>query len=340
MEVYNITNDNVISSIVGLGQTDYKYTLKNVYPLINKLDEQRKLLDSKFYKRLERDILSGCLMPPLTLAFVSSEIKISSVKELSDYVHENISHGFILDGIQRLNTLDRASQNSNFNPERPIFFNIIIAGNKDKLLYRMITLNNGQRGMTPRHQIEMLTRELFDFSKLSIEVQTEKEKSINPIKKSFSFGDIAKGYMAFLTRNVNNENSKIIEEKMDEILVGRILDNDISNNKVEFYDIIKFVDKHSDNSACMEWLQTVNNFIGFCVGYNNSFELLNEIDSTRLANEFYKFETAFKALNPSKINLGKFRRELSKEFIHNFYVYFDYAIDELEEAFSELTTTD
>lgn len=340
MTIYNIENDLVISSIVGLGETDYKYTLEFIYPLINKLDEQRKLLDNKFYKRLERDILLGCLMPPLTLAFVNKDNKIESLEDLNKYVNDNVKHGFILDGIQRLNTLKRASEKEAFNIGKKIFFNVIIAGNKDKLLYRMITLNNGQKGMTPRHQIEILTKELFDFSDLTIKVQTEKEKASNPIKSSFSYGDIAKGYMAFLTNNVNNENSKIIEEKMDEILVGRILDNDISNNKIEFYDIIKFIDKHSKNFYCLTWFQTVNNFIGFCVGFNNSYELLNELSSERLESELNKFETAFKSLNPSKINLGKFRRELSKEFIQNFNKNISYSIEEIEESFFEYTYTE
>ncbi|HEY9178632.1 MAG TPA: hypothetical protein VIN07_13115 [Flavipsychrobacter sp.] len=339
MNVYNIAVDDVIGGICGLAETNYGYTLENIYPLINKLDEQRKILDSKFYKRLERDILAGCLMPPLTLAFVSRD-KIDNLEDLGKYVNSNISHGFILDGIQRLTTLERASQKDGFNPDKEIFFNIIIADNKDKLLYRMITLNNGQKGMTPRHQIEILTKELFDFEQLAITVQTEKEKSENPIKNSFSLGDIAKGYMAFLTNNVNNENSKIIEEKMDEILVGRILDNDISKNQIEFYDVITFVAKHTGNSYCQTWLQTANNFIGFSVGFNNSHELLNKLDSNKLESELQKFEAAFKILNLSKINLGKFRRELSKEFIQNLEKYMTYNVEELTEVFFELTITE
>jgi len=340
MNVFNIAYDEVISGTCGLGQTNYGYTLENIFPLVNKLEEQRKLLDTKFYKRLERDILSGCLMPPLTIAFVNNEAKITSVEDLQSYVAENIQHGFILDGIQRLSTLKRASEKPDFNFDKEIFFNIIIAQNKDRLLYRMITLNNGQKGMTPRHQIEILTRELFDFSDLTIKIQTEKEKSVDPIKNSFSLGDIARGYTAFFTNNVNNENSKIIDEKMDEIIVGRILDNDLTAYEIEFIDIIKFVDKHSGDDYILTWFQTVNNFIGFCVGYNNSHETLNNFSSNGLKSELEKFESAFKLLNPSKINLGKFRRELAKTFIKGIAKYSSYTIEELNEEFFELTTTE
>lgn len=340
MKIFNIANDDVIKGICGLAEADYEYTLEFVNPLLNKLEEQRKLLDNKFYKRLERDILKGCLMPPLTLAFVNKESSIETVKELSEFVKKNIENGFVLDGIQRLNTLKRASEKKDFNPKKEIYFNIIIAENKDKLLYRMITLNNGQKGMTPRHQIEILTKELFDFKELKITIQTEKEKAENPIKDSFSLGDISKGYMAFLTGNVNNENSKIIEEKMDEILVGRILDNDINNNKIEFFELLRIIDKFSDNKYCLNWFRTVNNLIGYSIGAINSYTFIESLPVRELEELLNKFEKSFKTLNTSKINLGKFRRELSKDYIENIKEYSEYSSEDLDEKFFELTVTE
>lgn len=340
MKIYNIAKDEVISGICGLGETNYEFTLEYIYPLVNKLNEQRKLLDNKFYKRLERDILLGCLMPPLTLAFVNKDNNIDSVESLLEYVTKNINKGFILDGIQRLNTLKRASEKLEFNLSKEIYFNIIIADNKDKLLYRMITLNNGQKGMTPRHQIEILTKELFNFEELNITIQSEKEKSISSVKDSFSLGDISKGYMAFLTNNVNNENSKIIEEKMDEILVGRILDNDINKNEIEFFNLLQIVDKFSENKYCLNWFQTVNNFIGFSVGAIKSYRFITNLKSEDLEFLLEKFEKSFKSLNTSKINIGKFRRELSKDYIENIEKYSTYNNDELDEKFFELTVTE
>jgi hypothetical protein len=339
MKLYNIAKDDVISGICGLAETNYEFTLNKIYPLLNKLEEQRKLLDNKFYKRLERDILLGCLMPPLTLAFINKENNIHNVEDINSFVEKNIEKGFILDGLQRLNTLKRASEKEGFNPKKEIYFNVIIAENKDKLLYRMITLNNGQRGMTPRHQIEILTKELFDFNELRFKVQTEKEKSTSSIKDSFSLGDISKGYMAFLTNNVNNENSKIIEEKMDEILVGRILDNDINKNNIEFFDILKIVDKFIENTYCLNWFQTVNNFIGFCIGVTNSFEFINNLELKELEELLKDFEKSFKSLNTSKINIGRFRRELSKNYIENIEKYNHYNNEELDEIFFDLTIT-
>jgi len=339
IQIFNIAKDNVINSYVGLGLADYEYALANIYPLINRFDAQRKFLDTKFYERLERDILKGCLMPPITLAFVEDKIKFSGEDELTKYINKNISKGYILDGIQRLSTLHRASSKENFSIKKEIFLNVIIADNKDNLLYRMITLNNGQKGMTPRHQIEILTQELFDFKGLRAKVQTEKEKSENPVKGAYSYGDISRGYIAFLTTNVHNENSKIIDEKMDQILVGRILDTDLSSHDLQFNDIIKFIDKVSDSPFITTWLQVANNFIGFCVGIKKSHSYVLSLPLEQIQRALENFEIAFKVLNVSKINLGKYRRELSKYYFENAVELFAKDNEYLSEKFSIETMT-
>jgi hypothetical protein len=349
IQIFNLAQDNVISSYVGLGFSNYEYALEKVYPLINRFDAQRKFLETKFYDRLERDIFKGCLMPPITLAFVEKKITLNEPSELTAYVNDNISRGYILDGIQRLSTLYRAASKGEFKTEtetfvfdmkKEIFFNVIIADNKDKLLYRMITLNNGQKGMTPRHQIEILTQELFDFKSLKHKVQTEKEKSEAPEKDAFSLGDISKGYIAFLTANVHNENSKIIDEKMDQILVGRILDTDINSYELQFGDIINFLDRISENSVNRAWLQVANNFIGFCVGIRKSFNYVFNLPPEIIQTAFQNFDIAFKTINTSKINIGKYRRELSKYYVQNAEQLFTNSAENLSEKFFEQTVSE
>lgn len=340
IQVFNLTEDKVISSFVGLAQSSYKFALEQLAPLINRFEAQRKFLDTKFYERLERDILKGCLMPPITLSFVEAGLKLTTREEFEAYINKNISHGYILDGIQRLNTLMRAANKEGFNPDKEIFLNVIIADNKDKLLYRMITLNNGQKGMTPRHQIEILTQELFDFKELKIAVQTEKQKSEAPIKEAYSLGNISKGYISFLTSNVHNENSKIIEEKMDEILVNRILDIDLESYHLQFTDVIMFLNNVSSNEIVREWLQVSNNFIGFCVGIKKSFDFVFRQPIEALQIAFQNFDAAFKIINPSKVNVGKFRRELSAYFIENAPELFEKNVDFLADRFFQLTITE
>jgi hypothetical protein len=336
MNIYNEYKDKVIRSQVLIADITYKQAMSDLYPLINRFDAQRKFLDAKFYKRLERDIIDGCIMPPITIAFVNSSS--AEIKNTKDYVNDHISEAYILDGIQRLNTLRRAQGKLGFDEERKLLLNIIISPSKDMLLYRMITLNNGQKPMTPRHQIEILTQELFDFSSLGINIQTEKERSEKVIQGSFNLGDISRGYLAFLTDNVHNENTKIIGEKMDQILVGRILDSNITNSNIEFQDVVKQIDRLAiGNEHIKKWLKTSNNLIGFCVGIKNSVESIKQSTLGEFYGQIEKFEEAFKAINPSKVNLGKFRRELSKYFISNYSDILHMDSDELIERFAEIT---
>lgn len=336
MVIYSEYEDKVIRSKVLLADLSYEEALDNLYPLINRFEAQRKLLDTKFYSRLERDIVAGCIMPPVTIAFIAEDIE--NIKDIDHFVNENISKAFILDGIQRLNTLKRSSDHEGFDLSRKLLLNVIISPTKDMLLYRMITLNNGQKPMTPRHQIEILTQELFDFSELNIDIQSEKDRSEQIIRGAFNLGDISRGYLAFLTDNVHNENTKIIGEKMDQILIGRILDSQITSSRIEFKNILELVDRlASENDEIKTWLKVSNNFIGFCVGIKRSYEKVSEETSDAIAHEIQKFEEAFKAINPSKVNLGKYRRDLSKYFIEEYESIKTQGADELIEAFAELT---
>jgi hypothetical protein len=337
--IFDKAVDKVINSVVATGKTNYGFALDHLYPLTNRFSAQRKIQDKKFYKRLERDILNGCLMPPLTIAFVDKDLDFgSNNRSIESYINDHIDTGYILDGIQRLNTIKRVSDDSKFDRELPIYLNVIIATTADKLLYRMITLNNGQRPMTPRHQIEILTQELFDFNGIEIDVQTEKERSENIIRGSFNLGDISKAYLAFLTNSVNNENNKIIDDKMDQIIVGRILDTEPDDSHVEFKNILVLISRLSENSKAKTWLKISNNLIGFSVGVRQSYDQIMDVSVDEFADSTGLFDEAFKAINTSKVNLGKFRRQLSKEFIENYRDYSE--MDELEliEVFMESTS--
>ena len=116
MNIYQRYTDSVIGGIVVTGDITYEDALERILPLSGRLDSQRKILDTKFYTRLEKDILKGCMMPPITLAFICSQDKINSLGDgnldlIKELIEEEFSNGYVLDGLQRLNTLKRASTN-------------------------------------------------------------------------------------------------------------------------------------------------------------------------------------------------------------------------------------
>ena len=338
IKIFATERDDVIKSAVATAVTDYQNALDHFYPLLDRFGEQRKTQGKKFYARLRKDILNGCIMPPITLAFVSPENSDNSnIQSIQAFVNENVKNGYVLDGMQRLNTLMDASGEPDFDNKRPIFLTVIIAERYDLLLYRMITLNNGQKPMTARHQIEMLTQGVIDLSGLSIQIVTEKETEGTKIVGAFRKSDIVEAYTAYLTNSVNNQNSKIIEAKLDEIIVGKVMESNILDSQFTFSEILKEVDRLSHNNFTKEWLRQVNNLIGFTVGVKTSLAEIQNWELPFVEAFFVKFEAAFEAINPSKVNVGKFRRELSAYYIANANQYMDADVSDVEGAFFEQT---
>ncbi|MCY1648292.1 hypothetical protein OVA11_14835 [Caulobacter sp. SL161] len=339
IQLYVVSQDQVIKSAVGQGSTTYRFALDSLFPLINKFEEQRKVQRRKFYERLKNDILKGCQMPPITLAFVNrAHSKSLDAQALQRFVNANIGDGYILDGMQRLNTLKDASQSDDFVDTITLPMNIIIAERYDLLLYRMITLNNGQKPMTARHQIEMLTKGMLDTANLGIEMFSEKDtENAKAPAGAFRQADIAEAYTAFLTDSVHNQNSRIIESKLDEILVGKVMDSDLTEADISFRDVLVLVEKFAASQKSKDWLRIGNNLIGFTVGAKRSHKYLSDIGVDDFEYLIRMFEEAFDAINVSKINVGKMRRELSMLFFEKAEKFRDYDVEKVTEKFHEAT---
>jgi hypothetical protein len=280
-------------------------------------------------------------MPPITLAFEHKGLANgASIEDISAYVNDNIKKGYILDGLQRLTTLQDASEDDRFVATRPLFLNIIIAERYDLLLYRMITLNNGQKPMTARHQVEMLTGPLLQNLKLEnfdIEIISEKDTEGKRVSGAFKKSDMVEAYTAYLSDNVHNQNSKIIESRLDDIIVGRVMDSGLTNADYSFEDILTEVDRLSGNQGSKNWLRQKNNLIGFTVGAKKSIATLRKASPEEFSVCIEKFETAFTAINRSKVNVGKFRRDLSEFFIENFEEFLSADLEDIERRFFEET---
>lgn len=341
IEIFSTDRDEVIKSVVAIGKSNYEFALKALYPLLNRFGEQRKIQSKGFYSRLKSDILNGCIMPPITVAFVSDDATNNlSELEVKNFIEINIKDGYILDGMQRLNTLHDASEEPNFNENQSIHVNVIIANKYDLLIYRMITLNNGQKPMTARHQIEMLTGGAIDLSAAEFPIVTEKDTEISKVAGAFKKSDIVEAYIAYLTDNVNNQNKKIIESKLDEILVGRVMESNLTDEDVSFSDILREVGRLAEDNDAKKWLRLGNNLIGFTVGAKQSLVALQKIEPDKFSEVTSKFDGAFDAINTSKVNVGKVRRELSMFLISNIDRYADSSISEIEASIFENTISE
>lgn len=335
--INTIDKDDVINSYFLTGVTNYETSLNKLYPLIDRLDIQRNIQNTTFYKRLELDILKGCIMPPITIAFVEDNNIDRTLEEWEDYIVDNIKDGFILDGIQRLNTLNRIKNNLDLDIRRPLFLNVLICQSKDNLLYRMVTLNNGQKPMSVRHQIEILATNIYDFENMSLKIFSEKEARNNRYKDALKTADVISGYLAFLSNSIGLESKKIIQSKMDELIAKTIIESDITEDEIEFSYVLEEIYRLTKNNEDnLKWFKGVNNLIGFSVGIKISHASLRTISPEEFNLIIDNFESAFSNINISKIKVSTERKKLSRDLIENINTYKNYDPDELLLAFSEI----
>lgn len=162
IKIFDMVHDDVIKSHVLFTKSNYQDALIYLFPLIDRFEQQRNPLNKSFYEKLRKDLINGCIMPPITVALLVDDLSVVSrdINECEKYISENIKDGFILDGIQRLNTMHLA-KDEGLPLEKPIYINVLISTSIDMLLYRMITLNNGQKPMSARHQVEILASNRF-----------------------------------------------------------------------------------------------------------------------------------------------------------------------------------
>lgn len=92
---------------------------------------------------------------------------------------------------------------------------------------------------------------------------------------------------------------------MDQILVSKILDSDISGS-LEFKDVLALLNKLNVSSSLKRWFRISNNLIAFSAAIKKSYGAFSDMQLEDIENAIANFEEAFKSFNPSKINLGKF----------------------------------
>ncbi|MBO3654683.1 hypothetical protein [Acinetobacter bereziniae] len=352
IKIYSKGKDDVIKGYVALGEMPYSFAIEKLVPLLDKTKFQRKIQDKKFYEKLERDILNGCLMPPISIAYITQENEItdiSSLEEIQEFILRNMNNVFILDGIQRLNTLNSAKTTSNKNEgnlnthlldmNQVLYVNVIFCESVDNLLYRMITLNNGQKPMSARHQVEMLVDIAFDFSVYCFKVFNEKEE-LNKIRGEIYFkkADIVQAYLAYMTEKPLIDNKKIIESKMDELLASNIMNSELDDTSHQFKQILRLISNYSHLQENYKWLFQANNLIGFSVGSKKNTETLNNLDAEEFKIIIDKFEEAFTIFNKSTIKVGKIRREMITEYFKRISNFIDKSIEDIAQHFVEITS--
>jgi len=319
LKILDSTYDETISSQYLTIKADYEFILKKTVPLIDKFEHQRDILPVNKYKSLESDIKLGCILPAFTLGIIDDNLPEILDEE---YIADKIDSGFILDGIQRLNVIKKIN---NEDPEalkndKSIYLNIIVSNSIDKLLYKMITLSNGQAPMSAKQQIERLTQNMFEFDAKTLEMVTDKKNKYGKNTTKFEKPNIVIAYLAFATESTNIDIQKTIEGKMNELIINNIVNSKINERDYEFKDIANLIlDLMSENEISNKWFKDSNNLIGFCSGIakGNSYKDIMQF-SKSFVGLINNLETSIKILDISKVKLSKMRRKYTKYIIENY----------------------
>jgi len=229
---------------VALEMTIQEYA--NLAPAIlanNSFQRRRVQSKGKVYHLLGRDIMDGCVIPPLILAVTSAAAgttkdvldQVNRAGSLSDeakasletHITEAIESKalIILDGLQRTYTIQDCTREATHTSsdirflEQCIRLEVYVGLNKSGILYRMLTLNTGQTPMSFRHQIEILYHDYIEKNDLpdNIKIFRESDSQRARGKESYTYQAVCDMYYAFTTGNPKSVGKEVLIDKLKEM---------------------------------------------------------------------------------------------------------------------------
>lgn len=190
---------------------EYEQLVKGV--LQNNEFQRKRVRSSKtVYSLLRKDLLVGCVIPPIVLALNSEtgDTDLSSDEELEKTIRTKSDSLVILDGLQRTHTIidllqDLRREGNEMDlqavEDSKIRVEVYIGLNRLGILYRMLTLNTGQTPMSLRQQIEILYLDYVDSNVNGVELIREADGRTANKPNQFNFKDVVEGFNAYLDRD-------------------------------------------------------------------------------------------------------------------------------------------
>lgn len=268
-EVVGIDYDNRINNFMVSARADYEWYLEKTRGSEENLEIQRDIIrGSKPYKNLRADIKMGCILPTIVLAAREIEADVTlkynpedgfmkasradlDVLELA--IGRTVAaHVDIVDGLQRTNAL-RETYNGLEEHERGAFLSrslrleIWLNIPFFPLAYRMLLLNAGQRPMSMKHQIDILSgglaTDLEDLPGIEIFRLKDHKRRVRP--GQFHLSTLAQAFQAWMQRSPNVDRTNLVVETMavDEALesLGIDLTDDDGNQRDGFRQFVDWI---------------------------------------------------------------------------------------------------
>jgi len=254
LEVIGIDYDSRIKNFMVSARADYEWYLQKTRGSEENLEIQRDIIrGSKPYKNLRDDLKLGCILPTIVLAVHNIDDSVTRHYDpgngfiKAERAHLNALESLIstieptrvdiVDGLQRTNALRQTFELLG-EEEKAIFLRrslrleIWINIPFFPLAYRMLLLNAGQRPMSMKHQIDILSgglaNDLQDLEGIEILRQKDHRRRVRP--GQFHLSTLAQAFQAWMQRSPNVDRTNIVVETMvvDEALES--LGIDLSSN--------------------------------------------------------------------------------------------------------------
>lgn len=212
---------------------------------------QRRREKFSAYTQMKDDIINGTLLPTITLA-VSID-KVKKVMEAcesgnNDSVQKALLSALplnILDGLQRTYILrDLLDSEHIFPSNQTVHLEIRAEPDLRHLIYRIIVLNAGQKPMSMRHQIEILSLSLKDVLEKEIpglELVPEVDGGRRTKARKFALDRISSAYHAFIIKSPEIEKQNLVAQRLSE---ESVLHQEISQFGEQFLDFIDIFKKY------------------------------------------------------------------------------------------------
>lgn len=210
---------------------------------------QRRRENHKAYQRLKLDIKAGALLPSITLAvkpdkvngiiplFEAAENDKTAFSALANALgkHGNVD---ILDGLQRTYIMtDLKKEGHEFVPNQNVLVEFWLEADLNKLIYRIIILNAGQKPMSIRHQLELLFMSLKTSVEQAIdglEIYTERDNTRRRRAKKFPLNVVVSGYQAYITSSAELQKDNVIANQLIEMGALDSSEEEISKQFTKF----------------------------------------------------------------------------------------------------------
>lgn len=245
---HTIDRDDRLSSYCVTAKCSYEDFLKLTLEAEENLVIQRAIIKgTKAYATLRSDLRRGCVLPPIVLAVnahldrpVENFLQPSGLAQLSAQLSDLVSADvYIIDGLQRTNAI-RQTMRDLLGMEREIFarrqirLEIWIDIPFGAIAYRMLLLNAGQRPMSVKHQVELLSSKLVDdlqcVPNLDIFRIGENRRRVQP--GHFQLAKLAQAFQAWLQGQPKLDlRNSVMEELLAESAI-EVLGHSVSDSTV------------------------------------------------------------------------------------------------------------